>query len=399
MTTPSFNSTLSIDSKTSKIAIYNTNPRKIVNQTETCLPPKPIESDLKPLMSVIESDTALGFILKDNSVQTIVTDLLKNDFNALAKTYCIIDKCLTENYTCTKNTTRILGGHVFGHSNEDRESFAKDYTYESTSVLKNDTSTENNISSSISSSFMQNISPEYDVTSNFTQIIESSRLMEGIYNTTMPSYLSSPAPTPSSINTSTINSITFLGKTLSIATVHNGTVDIKNAGAFLKNGNIVTTWVDIKGNIYAKIIKIDGTVVKEAFAVNTDTNALTVKAKYDLKNPAVAALLGTKGGFVITWESNGQDKSGSGIYAQIFDAAGNKLCKTSSKILKSAASCESGNKATNAVDLLVNTDTLNHQKAPVVTGLSNGDFAIAWENSIGTAASHSIYGQKWWQAL
>ena len=43
----------------------------------------------------------------------------------------------------------------------------------------------------------------------------------------------------------------------------------------------------------------------------------------DQRNPSVAVLSG--GGFVVTWQSDGQDGNGFGIYGQVFDNSGNMV--------------------------------------------------------------------------
>jgi hypothetical protein len=65
------------------------------------------------------------------------------------------------------------------------------------------------------------------------------------------------------------------------------------------------------------------------------------------------------GGFVISWTSSaGADGSGSGIEAQVFDASGNEV----------------------GAAFQVDTQATGDQSVPVITGLANGGFAIAWQD-------------------
>ena len=100
--------------------------------------------------------------------------------------------------------------------------------------------------------------------------------------------------------------------------------------------------------VFAQRYDTNGVAQGGEFQVNTETtNAQDI--------PVVAGLTG--GGFVIAWESSGaQDGSGTGIYAQRYDAAGN------------------------AVDdeFRVHEFTTGEQLDPQVVALANGGFVVAW---------------------
>jgi hypothetical protein len=69
------------------------------------------------------------------------------------------------------------------------------------------------------------------------------------------------------------------------------------------------------------------------------------------------------GNFVVAWSSlNGQDGSGSGVYAQRFDAAGNSL----------------------GGEFRVNGTAVNSQSWPSVAVDAGGGFVIAWESNVST---------------
>jgi Ca2+-binding RTX toxin-like protein len=77
------------------------------------------------------------------------------------------------------------------------------------------------------------------------------------------------------------------------------------------------------------------------------------------------------GGHVVVWSSNGQDGSGTGSYAQRYDAAGNKV----------------------GGEFLVNTTTSSYQEIPVVGALTDGGFVISWISPDGSDAG--IFAQRY----
>jgi Ca2+-binding RTX toxin-like protein len=87
-------------------------------------------------------------------------------------------------------------------------------------------------------------------------------------------------------------------------------------------------------------------------------------------NPAISKL--DNGGFVVVWESNGQDGNSLGIYGQRFNSNGNFV----------------------GSEFLVNTYTTNTQSAPSVSPLSNGGFAVTWESSGQDGSSWGVYSKS-----
>ena len=77
------------------------------------------------------------------------------------------------------------------------------------------------------------------------------------------------------------------------------------------------------------------------------------------------------GGFVVVWESYGQDTSEDGVYGQRYDANGNAV----------------------GGEFKVNTTTSGNQGNPDVTGLSGGGFVVTWHSNGGSASAYDIYGQ------
>ncbi len=100
------------------------------------------------------------------------------------------------------------------------------------------------------------------------------------------------------------------------------------------------------------------------FLVNTTTSG----AQFE---PGVAAL--SNGGFVVTWTDlslSADDSSGRAVRAQIFGEDGKAI----------------------GGEFLVNTSTTDNQEDPVVAGLANGGFVIAWVGP-GTSNSSDVYFQ------
>ena len=114
-----------------------------------------------------------------------------------------------------------------------------------------------------------------------------------------------------------------------------------------EGGAFVVAWMS-DGNIFARLYAADGLQRGDEFIVNTD-------AGFGERYPDVA--MDDDGNFVVAWESaGGQDGSGSGIYAQRFDAAGTHQ----------------------GTSFLVNTTTDLDQLLPAVAMDADGDFLITW---------------------
>jgi hypothetical protein len=117
-------------------------------------------------------------------------------------------------------------------------------------------------------------------------------------------------------------------------------------------GDYVISWQspsqDGDGNgIYAQLYAAAGTVLKSEFKDNTTTvNEQTA--------PAVSM---STDGFVVAWQSLGQDGDGNGIYGQRYDALGTPL----------------------GGEFRINTTTTSEQTAPAVAMNKDG-FIAAWES-------------------
>ena len=135
-------------------------------------------------------------------------------------------------------------------------------------------------------------------------------------------------------------------------------------------GNYVVAWhsrnQDGSGyGIYAQRFDAAGKAVGSEFLVNTTTDG-------DQSNPTVA--VAPDGRFVIAWQSNGQDGSGWGVYAQRFTADGEK----------------------DGGEFLVNTYTNSDQTSPSAAMDKDGNFIIVWRSqSQDTANNGGIFGQRY----
>jgi len=137
----------------------------------------------------------------------------------------------------------------------------------------------------------------------------------------------------------------------------------------LSDGGFVVTWQSEGQDgsfygIYGQRYNADSTTAGAEFRVNTYTTL-------SQRDPSVTAL--SDGGFVVTWESNGQDGSGTGIYGQRYNADG----------------------TTAGAEFLINTYTTNGQGDPSVTALSDGGFVVTWESDVQDGDGDGIFGQRY----
>jgi uncharacterized repeat protein (TIGR01451 family) len=178
--------------------------------------------------------------------------------------------------------------------------------------------------------------------------------------------------------------------------------------AGLSGGGFIATWASQSqdgslSGIYAQRYKADGTAAGSEFRVNS-----TTKNRQTL--PAAAGLIG--GGFIVTWQSKLQDGSGFGIYGQRFTAGGAKAgpeFRVNSATVKdqlqasvTAPLADGGfvvvwqsdgqdgagfgvygqryakNGAKAGAEIRVNTTTAMNQARPSVAAFADGGFVVAW---------------------
>ncbi|MBT6429543.1 MAG: DUF4347 domain-containing protein, partial [Rhodospirillaceae bacterium] len=141
------------------------------------------------------------------------------------------------------------------------------------------------------------------------------------------------------------------------------------ATASLPDGGFVITWHSdgqdgSNPGIFAQRYDGVGTKVGVEFQVNTyTTNAQT--------NPSITAL--KDGGFVIDWQSFGQDGMQDGIYAQRYNASA----------------------ATVGSEFRANSFTSDPQNRASVAQLNNGGFIITWHSELQDGTTGSVFGQRY----
>ncbi len=136
--------------------------------------------------------------------------------------------------------------------------------------------------------------------------------------------------------------------------------------ASISDGGFVVTWTSFaqsaSADVYGQRFDSNGDPVGIEFQVNS-----TTAEHQDWSD--VNGL--TDGGFVVTWQSNGQDGDLNGVYGQRFDSAGTP----------------SGG------EFQINTHIDNEQRYPVVTGLIDGGFVVAWDSMDQDGSNTGVYGQ------
>jgi hypothetical protein len=134
------------------------------------------------------------------------------------------------------------------------------------------------------------------------------------------------------------------------------------------NGKFIVTWLDQAGydgsgwGVFGRLYDASGTAINSDFSLASRTSGTQ-------QVPRVA--MDIDGNFVVTWMSDGQDGSGFGVYAQRFDAAGNRLGE----------------------EFQVHSTTAGQQGPSDVAMDQNGDFVIAWYSVASTDHPEGIYAQ------
>jgi hypothetical protein len=137
----------------------------------------------------------------------------------------------------------------------------------------------------------------------------------------------------------------------------------------LSDGSVLVVWGSLiqdgsSYGIYGQRIDASGAKIGGEFQINTYWQG-------GQWAPDVAAL--NNGGFVVTWYSDSQDGSASGIYAQRYDAGGNP----------------------DGGEFLVNSTTYNYQTTSTVTGLADDGFVITWQSNGQDGSGYGVYGQRY----
>ncbi len=134
-----------------------------------------------------------------------------------------------------------------------------------------------------------------------------------------------------------------------------------------RDGRFIVTWHSdaqdgSRYGIYAQRYDADGSPVGSEFQVNSHTTA-------DQSAPSVA--LAQDRGFIVTWQSDNQDGSVEGIYAQRYDADGNPV----------------------GSEFRVNSYTPDDQAWPSVAMAPDGRCMVAWESNHQDGSDDGIFGK------
>jgi cysteine-rich repeat protein len=99
-------------------------------------------------------------------------------------------------------------------------------------------------------------------------------------------------------------------------------------------------------------------------------NTYTTGKQYAAFRRGVAAM--AAGGFVVVWQSEGQDGDGFGVFGQRFDSSGGSA----------------------GAEFLVNTYTTSNQRWPAVAGGPAGGFVVVWRSDDQDGDGRGVFGQR-----
>jgi len=137
----------------------------------------------------------------------------------------------------------------------------------------------------------------------------------------------------------------------------------------LAGGGWVVTWEsngqDGSGRgVYQQAYNADGSALGGEVRVNSYVTS-------DQFSQQITALAG--GGWVVTWQSNGQDGDGWGIYQQAYNADG----------------------SVRGVEVRVNSYTADSQDYPQITALSDGGWVVMWGSDGQDGSGRGVYQQAY----
>ncbi len=139
--------------------------------------------------------------------------------------------------------------------------------------------------------------------------------------------------------------------------------------AVAAEGDFLVVWASAgqdgsASGIFGQRLDGTGTPVGSEFLVNTHTPA-------DQTSPAVAR--DSMGGFIVVWESDGQDGSANGIFGQRYNASGTAV----------------------GIEFVVNTYTTGDQSDPAIAVDASGDFVVVWTSDAQDGGANGVFGQRY----
>ena len=139
------------------------------------------------------------------------------------------------------------------------------------------------------------------------------------------------------------------------------------AAAMAANGDFVVVWTSSQDGsgygIFGQRFSSAGAALANEFQINTYTTSFQF-------TPAVA--MEANGGFVVAWESAGQDGDLYAIVARPFSSAGDALSS----------------------DVVVNTYANGIQRFPSVGITAGGDFVVAWQSYTQDGSGDGVFAQR-----
>jgi hypothetical protein len=136
------------------------------------------------------------------------------------------------------------------------------------------------------------------------------------------------------------------------------------AVASTADGGFVVAWqAGAVSDVFAQRYTANGAKLGGEFGVNTWTAGAQ-------SQPAVSAF--DDGGFVVSGTSNGQDGSGLGVFAQIYNANGTR----------------------NGGEFGVNTTIVDNQSQPSAISFEDGNFVGVWASKNQDGSLEGVYGQR-----
>jgi hypothetical protein len=131
--------------------------------------------------------------------------------------------------------------------------------------------------------------------------------------------------------------------------------------AAASDGRFAVAWTaGMAAIVSAAVFNADGTA---------RTGELVVDAGVSSSLPGVA--MDAQGGFVVTWTSNGQDGSGTGVFARLYNAAG----------------------TAQGTAFQVNQFTTGNQDASRVGMDSQGDFVVTWQSDAQDGSGTGVFAR------
>lgn len=137
----------------------------------------------------------------------------------------------------------------------------------------------------------------------------------------------------------------------------------------LKGGGWVVTWQSYLQDgdhygVYQQIYNASGLTVGPEMRVNTYVTSSQMA-------PQITSI--EDGGWVVTWQSYGQDGSGYGVYQQVYDASGTKR----------------------GGETQVNNVTISNQYKQTVTALKGGGWVVTWQSTGQDGSDEGVYSQAY----